>query len=910
MMHQILSPSLNIWSTLLSRNLSPGLQVNTKAFQRAHFQLHHLYITTSHVDLVFIICITYASFLCFFRPRKILTRHEYNGLSYNSSSSLRTTDQCLALSLLKDNRSVTSSTAVKEVHARNGLVICEVENVLTERQCNDIIKTSSTCSFQNMSNKYDPKKERNNSRLLVLDEDLSKHLWNQIGAILLQVVQDNNISLCPLGFDVLKGSWEFDGVNDAIRINRYSSDKSEYFAPHKDGQYCPSGDKRSIFSLVLYLNEGFKGGETCFYLPKGTKGQTKAMTVEEEIKAVGGLEKGFNLVTVTPTTGCAVLFSQNILHESTPLIMQKKSAHKIILKTDVMLSRKDKPFGFSVSLKERDDYFDCLNYFRKAQQKELSGETKEASELYERALSLRYCYPAALKNLEHPDLAVVSVLSTAIFPACVWENIFTYLNGQEAEMVVYAFPDLKPIRKLQEERFSLKLEAMPVNKRPLFYPKIDNQHGIYTCFEFSDADFFRANEEGCCRVAAIYSFFLLGHSPSDTMYTVRFNADTQEVCAMPLDKLLWDVFHKQPCYGAIYKVRQQSKVEDIGKDFANSVGRSYMALRHNAEFIGIDVSDTFRAKTIVTKGNDYSEGSSDESSDVSSDDDDSHSNEDSDASMPPKKKQKNGQLDENENKECGTIHVNGEIDVNVKNDIFLQMLDKIGSFRALDLEFEDGETLEEAINEMCDCLDDKSDQKPIKELYLKWLLERCSDRASISAAKVSWVKQSLEIDGDDICLCGIGNTPGDGCSQLSDVCEINTYNHLVFDFLENQLSVEHVQDENFGKSQNADEDPDNDCSSCYLSSVLRTHVKSQSTEKIRKALTHGEMKHFTVRIDPLAKAFVPFNHASCNCVFPSVKVNEYVNLRNYPYLNHLHLITQEIDDRVYVWSVYGGIVAL
>ena len=897
------------------------------------FSVSSLHIPAYHVGLVSLHVLYIVHFCVCFRHKKITTRHEYNGLFYNSSSSLRTTDQCIAMSLLKDKKSEMSSTAVKEVHARNGLVICEVENVLTERQCNDIIKTSSTCSFQNMGNKYDPKKERNNSRLLVLDEDLSKHLWNQIGAILLQVVQDNNISLCPLGFDVLKGSWEFDGVNDAIRINRYSSDKSEYFAPHKDGQYCPSGDRRSIFSLVLYLNEGFKGGETCFYLPKGTKGQTKAMTVEEEIKAVGGLEKGFNLVTVTPTTGCAVLFSQNILHESTPLIMQKKSAHKIILKTDVMLSRKDKPFGFSVSLKERDDYFDCLNYFRKAQQKELSGETKEASELYERALSLRYCYPAALKNLEHPDLAVVSVLSTAIFPACVWENIFTYLNGQEAEMVVYAFPDLKPIRKLQEERFSLKLEAMPVNKRPLFYPKIDHQHGIYTCFEFSDANFFRENEEGCCRVAAIYSFFLLGHNPSDTMYTVHFNPDTQEVCAMPLDKLLWDVFHNQPCYGAIYKVRQQSKVKDIGKDFANSVGRSYMALRHYAEFIGIDVSDTFRAKTIVTKLSGYSEPSSDESSDLSSDDDDSLSNEDSDAdelsdddqsnsdedseaSAPPNKKQRSRKVEENEYTESNTVHVNGEIDVTVKSHIFLRMLDEAGFFTDLDLPCEDHayEMWLEALDEICDCLRQQSHQKPIKEVYLKWLLERCSDHASISAAFVSSVKQPIEINGDAICLCGMGKGAGYGhvCSQLSDVCEVNTYNHLVFDFLENQLSVEHVQDENFGNCQNDDdlEEPEHDCSTCYLSTILRSHVKSQSREKIMKALTHGDMKHFNVCIAPLAKAFVPFNHASCQCTFPSVKVNEYVNLRTYPYLNHLHLITQDIDDKIYVWSVYGGIVAL
>ena len=151
------------------------------------------------------------------------------------------------------------------------MFICEIDNVLTVKECTDIIDASSTCNFQNMDSKYDPKKDRNNSRLLVLDPDLAKHLWSQIETVLLRVIQDNHITLCPLGFDVLKGNWEFYGLNEGVRVNKYCSEKSNYFAPHKDAQYCPSGDKRSIFLLVLYLNEGFQGGETHFYLPKSVR---------------------------------------------------------------------------------------------------------------------------------------------------------------------------------------------------------------------------------------------------------------------------------------------------------------------------------------------------------------------------------------------------------------------------------------------------------------------------------------------------------------------------------------------------------------------------------------------------------------------------------------------------------------
>ena len=80
---------------------------------------------------------------------------------------------------------------------------------------------------------------------------------------------------------------------------------------------------RSIFSLILNLNEGFQGGETHFHLPKIVKQETKTMTTEEEIEAKGGLQNGFHPVNIVPRTGLAVVFIQNVLHEYTPLEMQE-----------------------------------------------------------------------------------------------------------------------------------------------------------------------------------------------------------------------------------------------------------------------------------------------------------------------------------------------------------------------------------------------------------------------------------------------------------------------------------------------------------------------------------------------------------------------------------------------------------
>ena len=416
-----------------------------------------------------------------------------------------------------------------------------------------------------------------------------------------------------------------------------------------------------------------------------------------------------------------------------------------------------------------------------------------------------------MKNTKRSATGVVRASATNIFTAYVWENIFTHLNGQDAERLAYAFPDLNSIKRLQDGRFNSKLEAMPVSERPLFYPKIDLQHGIYTCFEFPDADFFQANEEGCCRVAAMYSFFLLSHSLLNAMYTVRLNPDTQEVCAVPLDKLLWDVFYNQPCYGAIYKVKQQGNTKDAYEDFVASVDRNYVALRHGAEFTCVEISDTFRTKTKVFEDSRSSEDCSDE---MSSDKSDSGS-EDSSTKLPTRKKViKRGQVqnerEERGNSESNTICIGGEEDVIIKNEILLRMLDTLGFFQPLELLTYD-ETARDLQFVMSDCVNYGLATEPIKDVYLKELLNRSDDHTSVSATLVSSLNYPLTIDRHDPCYCAFseirGEMGGARSKHFSKLFEVNMYKHLVFYCQESQLIVEQVCEEVFSSR---------DCSPCFL----------------------------------------------------------------------------------------------
>jgi prolyl 4-hydroxylase len=92
-------------------------------------------------------------------------------------------------------------------------------------------------------------------------------------------------------------------ANERLRCYRYAP--GQRFAPHYDGAFIRSDVERSLLTLIVYLNEGFAGGETGLL----------------ELDRV-----------VTPRTGMALLFQHAILHEGAAV----KAGVKYALRSDVM----------------------------------------------------------------------------------------------------------------------------------------------------------------------------------------------------------------------------------------------------------------------------------------------------------------------------------------------------------------------------------------------------------------------------------------------------------------------------------------------------------------------------------------------------------------------------------------------
>jgi hypothetical protein len=96
---------------------------------------------------------------------------------------------------------------------------------------------------------------------------------------------------------------------------------NEYFLPHLDGCFARSSKEQSHLTFIIYLNEGFEGGETGFF-PVPSR--------PESIK-------------VNPKEGQALLFFHSgplsPVHEGAPHF--SKGKFKYVLRSDIMYKRKE-----------------------------------------------------------------------------------------------------------------------------------------------------------------------------------------------------------------------------------------------------------------------------------------------------------------------------------------------------------------------------------------------------------------------------------------------------------------------------------------------------------------------------------------------------------------------------------------
>lgn len=175
-----------------------------------------------------------------------------------------------------------------------------LHNVFTAEECENLIKTSEQAGYSEAlvhvggGRQVLMKGYRDGSRVMIDDREFVGRLLQRISSHLPTSFQNETLI----------------EINERMRFLRY--DNGDQFKPHSDASYGrPDNSARTLITLQIYLNEGFKGGETTF------------------------LHRRTNInkcVPVVPKTGMILVFEHNILHEGSLV----KSGRKYTIRTDVL----------------------------------------------------------------------------------------------------------------------------------------------------------------------------------------------------------------------------------------------------------------------------------------------------------------------------------------------------------------------------------------------------------------------------------------------------------------------------------------------------------------------------------------------------------------------------------------------
>jgi predicted 2-oxoglutarate/Fe(II)-dependent dioxygenase YbiX len=174
-----------------------------------------------------------------------------------------------------------------------------VEDLLSPQECEEYIELSESLGYEEalVTSPYGQILRtdiRNNQRVIYDDQELADEFWQRIED-LVPTKKDNYWAI---------------GVNERFRFYRY--DPGQQFDWHQDAPFERDNSERSFWTFMLYLNDGFEGGETSFNDSYS--------------------DRPFGDFQVVPRTGMALFFIHSVYHKGEPVIQ----GCKYVLRTDVM----------------------------------------------------------------------------------------------------------------------------------------------------------------------------------------------------------------------------------------------------------------------------------------------------------------------------------------------------------------------------------------------------------------------------------------------------------------------------------------------------------------------------------------------------------------------------------------------
>lgn len=201
-----------------------------------------------------------------------------------------------------------------------------LHGVFSEAECESFVAKTEALryTFWNQS-APDVKNFRNADTVEVNDVSLAEGIWKRIQHLVVPEVSiTSDEERCERG---LEGTWRAVGVNHNLLFARYGP--GGHFSPHTDGYTIVDLNKRSLYSLLLYLNTCSVGGATRMFPPDD---QAERHYDKDDEGRMRWSES--SVVARAPVArGTALAFYQNIPHEGEPV---GDGEAKYIIRTDIM----------------------------------------------------------------------------------------------------------------------------------------------------------------------------------------------------------------------------------------------------------------------------------------------------------------------------------------------------------------------------------------------------------------------------------------------------------------------------------------------------------------------------------------------------------------------------------------------
>jgi hypothetical protein len=293
------------------------------------------------------------------------------------------------LAFVPDSLALSPERSTLEVAGQS---VLSVRGLLSSHECDAVVQEAAKDGRMEAVNWEYVATYRRCTRSVTSSPTLATTILERLRPLLMMEDLDG-VQPYGIGTD---GHWVLAHVNPCMRVSCYEAGSG--FLKHRDNGFVFSDELRSIFTVVIYLNDGFSGGQTAFYSDN-------------------------ERVAVAPVKGSATVFTHDCMHEGATV----ESGIKWVLRTDIMFQRIERIESLRFAYLDDARYQRAEALYQQSIALQKAGDPatstgcfREAMEIHAQLSSLR-----AQKRAE-PDVSLRTVLSKD-----VWIDIALRLRLQE-----------------------------------------------------------------------------------------------------------------------------------------------------------------------------------------------------------------------------------------------------------------------------------------------------------------------------------------------------------------------------------------------------------------------------------------------------------------------------------------------